>query len=137
VIQSWLYRTLTLVGLVLVCLLLSLSQPVGLTYPMQVVDSAPWFDRGREPASDWPTASVVRRTECNRARAGPLASVVLDSVWTAGNLGPPGQDTHGPPEPIGPRQVAGQAGNSIQPPRATFSAKLLAFNRRIQKSRFW
>jgi len=73
--------------------------------------------------------------ECNQARVGRLASVVLDSVWTAGNLGPLGQDTHGPPEPIGPRQVAGQARNS-QPPRATFSAKLLAFNRRIQKSGF-
>ena len=120
-IHSWLHRTPPLVGLLLVCLLLSLSQPVGLTHPMQVVDSASWLDRGREPAPDWSTASVVRRTECNQARAGRLAFVVLDSVWTAGNLGPPGQDSLGPPEPIGPRQVAGQAGNSIHPP-----SKLLA-----------
>jgi len=130
-IQPWLHRTLLLVGLLLVCLLLSLSQPVGLTYPMQVVDSASWWDRGIELAFDWSTASVVRRTECNPARAGRLASVVLESVWTAENLGPPGQDSLGPPEPIGPQQGAGQAGNSIQPPRVNFSPKLRGFGRPI------
>jgi len=127
VIHSWLHRTLPLVGLLLVCLLLSLSPSVGLTCPMHVVDSASWLDRGREPAADWSTALVVRRTECNQARAGRLASVALDSVWTAGNLGPPGQDSLGPLEPVGPRQVAGQAGNSIQPPRVKFLAEIAGF----------
>jgi hypothetical protein len=35
-----------------------------------------------------------------------------------------------------PWQVPGQAGNSNQRHRATFSTKLLAFNRRIEESGF-
>jgi len=121
---------------VLVCVLLSLTQAIGLNHPSPVVGSGPWFDRGRESASDWSTASVVRRMEFDPVHPGSLASVVLDRTGTAGNLAPPGLETHGPPEPIGPRQVAGQAGSSKQRHRATFSSKLLAFHRRITESRF-
>jgi hypothetical protein len=74
--------------------------------------------------------------EFDPVHPGSLASVVLDCTGIAGNLAPSGLETHGPPKPIGPRQVAGQAGNSKQRQRATFSSKLLAFNRRITESKF-
>jgi hypothetical protein len=70
------------------------------------------------------------------ARAGPLGSLVLDCGLTAGKIGPPGQENHGPPEPVGPWQVAGQAGNSNQSHRATLSTKLLVFSRTIEESGF-
>ena len=134
--KLWLRLTLTFIGLALVCLLLNLSQPAGLHHPSQVAGSGPWLDRGREPASDAPTVSIVRSLEFHPARAGPFGSLVLDGAWTAANISPPGQETHGPPEPMGPWRVAGQAGNSNQRHRATFSTKLPAFNRRIEESGF-
>jgi hypothetical protein len=134
--KLWFRLTLTLVAWALLCLLLGLCPPVDLNHPLQVAGSEPWFDQGREAASGSPTASVVRNMEFDSARAGPLASVVLDCARTASHLGPPGQENHGPPEPIGPRRVAGQAGNPNQPHQATFSMKLLAFNRRIEESGF-
>jgi hypothetical protein len=50
----------------------------------------------------------------NLHRAAPLASLLLDCAWAAGNLGPPGSETLGPPKAIGRWQVAGQAVNSNQ-----------------------
>jgi hypothetical protein len=70
------------------------------------------------------------------ARTGPFGSLVLDCGLTVGNIGPPGQENHGPPEPMGPWQVAGQAGNSNQRHRATLSKKLLVFSRKIEESGF-
>ena len=102
--------TLTIVCWTLVYLLLSLSlgqQP--LNPQLQVAGSSQWLDRCSEPASGSFTASVVRSTQFDLARAGPLTSLVLDGAWTAGNMGPPGQETHGPPEPIGICPVAGQS----------------------------
>lgn len=101
--------SLTLVCWALLCLLLILSQQASLNHQLQVVDSGQWLDRCGEPASGSPTASVVRSTEFVPARAGPLASLVLDSAGAAGNIGPPGEETHGPPEPIGTWRVAGQS----------------------------
>jgi len=116
-----LWFRLALVCWLLLCVLLSLTLPAGLNHPLQVVESEPWLDPARECAAQWPTASVVRSMEFDPARAGPLASQVLDGARTAGNLDPPpGPETYGPPEPIGPRQVAGQAGNSNQRPKAPF-----------------
>jgi len=46
--------------------------------------------------------------EFDSARAAPLISLVLNGGWTAGNVGPPGQETHGPPKPIRAWRVAGQ-----------------------------
>src|SRR5207248_10925437 len=31
----------------------------------------------------------------------PLTSLVLEDAWSKGNIGPPGQETHGPPKTIG------------------------------------
>jgi len=101
--------TLTLAWCVLLCLLLSLSQQTGWNQPLQVASSSQWLDRCREPASDLPTASVVRSTQFDPARAGPLTSLVLEDAWTEGNIGPPGQQTRRPAKPIGICQVAGQS----------------------------
>jgi hypothetical protein len=92
-VKLWLRLTLTFIGLALVCLLLNLSQPAGLHHPSQVAGSGPWLDRGREPASDAPTVSIVRSMEFDPARAGPFGSLVLDFALTAGNISPPGQET--------------------------------------------
>ena len=100
---------LTMVCWALVCLLLSLSQQAGLNCPLQVASLSQWLDRCREPASGSPTASVVRSTQFDLARAGPLTSLVLEDAWTEGNIGPPGQETRRPPKPIGICQVAGQS----------------------------
>jgi hypothetical protein len=105
--------SLTLVCWVLLCLLLSLSQQAGLNHPLQVADSGQWLDRG-SVAYGWPTAAVLRSMEFDIVRAGPLASLVLDGAWAAGDIGPPGQETHGPPAPIGIWQVAVQSRSSKQ-----------------------
>ena len=70
-----LWFSLTLVGCALVCLFLSFTRVVGLNHPWQVVGSGPWLDRGREPASDAPTVSVVTSIEFDSARAGPWPSL--------------------------------------------------------------
>jgi len=128
--------TLTLLCLAPVGLFLSFSPVADLNHPLHVVGWGPWFDRGREPAFDSPTASVVRSMEFDLVRAGPLASLVLTCTLTAGNIGPPGQEIHGPPEPMGPWRVAGQAGISNQRHRATLCTKLLTFNTELQNRGF-
>ena len=126
---------LTLVCGVLLCLLLGLTQAVDWNY-QPVVSSGSLFDRGTKATSDSPTSSVVGSMAYDLARAGPLGSLVLDCRLTAGNIAPPGQENHGPPEPMWPWQVAGQAGNSNQRHRATLSTKLLVFSRTIEESGF-
>jgi hypothetical protein len=90
---------LTLVCCVLLCLLLGLTQAVDWNY-QPVVSSGSLFDRATN-ASDSPTSSVVASMAFDLARAGPFGSLVLDCALTAGNIGPPGQENHGPPEPMG------------------------------------
>jgi hypothetical protein len=130
---------LTLVCCVLLCLCLSLPQAVDLNHDLPIVGLRPEFDRGREPASDAPTVSVVTSMRFDQPRAGPLASLIHDCAATAGNLGPPGSETHGPPEPIGPGRVAGQAVKPATPTNTSstlFSAKLLAQTTNFQESGF-
>jgi hypothetical protein len=88
--------TLILIGLALVCLLLSRTQP-GLNHSLQVAVSGSRSDRGTEPGSEAPTVSLVSSIELDPARAGPPEVLVLDCAWTAGNISPPGKQTHGPP----------------------------------------
>ena len=126
---------LTLVCCILLCLFLGLTQAVDWNY-LPVVSSGSLFDRGTKATSDSPTSSVVGSMAFHLARAGPFGDLGLDCGLTAGNIGPPGQENHGPPEPMGPWQVAGKAGNSNQRHRATLSAKLLVFSRKIEKSAF-
>jgi hypothetical protein len=68
------------------------------------------------------------------ARARPFGSLVLDCGLTVGNIGPPGQENHGPPEPMGLGKLP--AGNSNQRHRATLSKQLLVFSRKIEESGF-
>lgn len=126
---------LTLVCCVLLGLCLSFAQAVDWNYE-PIVSSESSFDRGTKATSDSPTSSVVGSVAFHLARAGPFGSLVLDCGLTAGNNDPPGQENHGPPERMGPWQVAAQAGNSNQRHRATLSAKLLVFSRKIEKSAF-
>jgi hypothetical protein len=126
---------LTLVCCVLLCLLLGLTLAVDRNYP-PVVSSGSLFDRGTQATSDSPTSSVVRSMACDLARAGPFGSLVLDCGLTAGDIGPPGQESHGPPEPMGPWQVAGQAGNSNQRHRATLSKKILVSAEKLKSRGF-
>ena len=121
---------LTQVCCVMLGLLLGLTQAVDWNY-QPVVRSGSSFDRGTKATSDSPTSSVVGSMAFHLARAGPFGSRVLDCGLTAGNIGPPGQENHGPQEPMGPWQVAGQAGNSNQRHRAALPAKLLVFSRKI------
>jgi hypothetical protein len=130
---------LTLVCCVLLCLCLPLPQIVGLNHNLQIVGLPSYFDRGTESASDAPTVLVVRRTRFDPARAGPLRSLILDGEWSASNLGPPGSETHAPPEPIGHGRVAGQAvkpGTPINTSSTLFSANLLPQATNFQESGF-
>jgi hypothetical protein len=126
---------LTLTCCVLLCLFLGLTQAVDWNY-QPVVSSGSSSDRATKATSDSPTSSVVGSMAFHLARIGPFGSLVLDCELTVGNIGPPGQENHGPPEPMGPWQVAGQAGNSNQRHRATLSKKLLVFSRKIEESGF-
>ena len=92
---------LTMVCWALACLLLGLSQQAGLYHSSQVSGSSQWLDQCREPAAGSPTASVFRSTQFDPARAGPLTSLVLEDAWPERNIGPPGQETHGPPKTSG------------------------------------
>jgi hypothetical protein len=123
-----LWFRLTIVCGALVCLLLGLSQPVGLNHPGHVVGTGPWLDRCRAAASDSPTTSLVRSLAFHPVRAGPRESLVLDCALTADHLAPPGQETHGPPEPIGSLASCWSSCNSNHRHRASLSPKLLASN---------
>jgi hypothetical protein len=125
---------LILICCVLLGLLLGLTQAVDWNY-QPVVSSGSFFDRATN-VFDSPTGSVVGSTAFDLARAGRFGSLVLDCGSTAGNMGPPGQENHGPPQPIGPWQVAGQAGNSNQRHRAISSTKLLVFSRKLKSRGF-
>jgi hypothetical protein len=70
------------------------------------------------------------------ARARPFGSLVLDCGLTVGNIGPPGQENHGPPERMDLGKLPARAGNSNQRHRATLSKKLLVFSRKIEESGF-
>jgi hypothetical protein len=114
-----------LVGGAWVGLLLGLTLIVGLTYPLPVVGSGLWFDRGREPVSDAPAVSLISGMDFDPARATPLEFLVLDCVLTAGNISPPGQETYWRPERMGPWRVASPTRRLKARHRASFSAKLL------------
>jgi hypothetical protein len=119
--KRWFHLTLVCV---LLCLCLSFAQAVDMNHDLPIVGLRPEFDRGRQPAAAL-TVSVITSMRFDQHRAGPLRSLIQDCASTAGHLGPPGSETHGPPESIGPGRVAGQAGNSNPCHRATWSVKSL------------
>jgi hypothetical protein len=122
---------------VLLCLCLSLPQAVGLNHGLQIVGLRSYFDRGTESASDAPTVSVVRSMRFDQPRAGPLRSLILDGEWTASNLGPPGSETHAPPEPIGHGRVpVKRSSRQLQPiPRVHSSPRIYCLKPPIFKIR--
>jgi hypothetical protein len=130
---------LTLVCCVLLCLCLSFAQAVDMNHDLPIVGLRSEFDRGRQPAPDALTVSVVTSMRFNQPRAGPLRSLIHDCASTAGHLGPPGSETHGPPESIGPGRVAGQAVKPATPTNTSntlFSANLLPQTTNFQESEF-
>ena len=86
---------LTLVCCLLLCLCLGFAQAVDMNRDLPIVGLRPEFDRGRQPASDAPTVSVVTSMRFDQPRAGPLRSLIHDCASTAGHLGPPGSEAHG------------------------------------------
>ena len=89
---------LTLVCCVLLFLFLGLTQAVDWNY--QPVVNSRSSDEGTKARSYSPTSSVVGSMAFHLARARPFGSLVLDCGLTVGNIGPPGQENHGPPEPM-------------------------------------
>ena len=90
---------LTLLCLVILCLLLSLTQPAEFDHLLSIVGSGSWFARHPESVTDAPTVSVVRSVQSS-ARAGPRQSLVFSCTLTVVNTGPPGWGRPGPPAAI-------------------------------------
>jgi len=126
---------LTLVCCVLLCLCLSLPQAVDLNHTFPIVGLRPEFDRGREPASDPPTVSVVTSMRFDHPRAGPLASLIHDCAST-GNLGPPSSETHGPPELIELGELPVKPATPTNTSSTLFSPNLLAQTINFETSGF-
>src|SRR5260370_5581292 len=125
---------LTLVCWALLGLLLGLTPPVDWNYQSHVVRSGPCFDQGKETASDSSTASVVESMECDPVRTDSFESLVLDRALTASNTGPPGQQTHGPAEPMGLASCRLSRQLKLTP-WSNPPTKLRGFNLQIKKSR--
>ena len=123
---------LTLVCCVLLGLLLGLTQAVDWNY-QPVVSSGSLVDRATN-ASDSPTSSVVGSMAFDLARAGPFGSLVLDCGLTAGNIGPPGQENHGPPEPMGLGKLPVKPATQIlkSTPSSSLVQEIIGFNRKIE-----
>jgi len=134
-----LWFRLTIVCWALVCLFLSLSQQVSQNHQLHLVCSRPWIDRCREAAAaaDSPTAAIVGSMEFDRLRAGPLTSLVLDSAWTAGKIGPPGQK---PPWATGAGSSLGKLPVQNRQPkrkhRVTFFQEILGQPTEFEESAF-
>jgi hypothetical protein len=126
---------LILVCCLLVGLLLSLTQAVGLNYLLPVVGSGRWFDQETGPASDASTVSFIRSMEFHPARAG-LESLVFDCALTADNIGPPGQETYGRPGTDGALESCRSSRQLKSTPSNPFSAKLLAQPTEFEQSGF-
>jgi hypothetical protein len=107
--KRWL--RLTLVCWVLLCLFLSLPQAVGLNHPLPIVGLRPEFDQGKEPDPGRHSLGCQKHEIRSGSHWIPRAPGARMRVHCAGNLGPLGPETHGPPEPIGLGRVAGQAVN--------------------------
>ena len=122
-----LWFSLTLVCCALVGLFLSFTRVVGPNHPWQVVGSGPWLDRGREPAFDAPTVSVVTSMKFDSARAGPWQSLILDGALTADHLAPPGPETHGPPKTDGALASYGSSRQLKPTPSSTLLHEITGF----------
>jgi hypothetical protein len=106
---------LTLLCLVMLCLLLSLTQPAEFDHLLPIVGSGSWFAPHTESATDAPTVSVASPSMQSSARAGARQSLVFSATLTVVNMGPPGCAGVGPPAVIAVLascRSGGNAGNS-------------------------
>ena len=126
---------LTLICCVLLCLFLGLTQAVDWNY-QPVVSSGSPLDQRTQATCDSPPSSVVGTMVFDLARARLFGSLVLDCGLTVDNIGPPGQENHGPPEPMDLGKLPARVGNSNQRHRATLSKTLLVFSQKIERSEF-
>ncbi len=131
-----LWFRLTIICWALACLFLSLSQQVSWNHQPHLVCSRLWIDRCREAASDSQSAAIVSSMEFDPLRAGPLTSLVLDGAWAPGNIGPPGQELHGPPEPIEPWRTAGSKQAAQCKHQATLFQEILGQPTELEESAF-
>ena len=107
--KRWL--RLTLVCCVLLCLFLSLPQAVGRNHGLRIAGLRPEFDQGKEPDLRRHSLGCQKHEIRSGSHWISRVSGARMCVDCAGTLGPPGPETHGPPEPIGLGRVAGQAVN--------------------------
>src|SRR6266436_3815858 len=110
---------LTLLCLVMLCLLLSLTQPAEFDHLLLIVGSGSWFAPHTESATDAPTVSVARSMQSS-ARAGARQSLVCSGTLTVVNTGPPCWGRVGPPAVIAVlascRSGANAGHNKTNPP---------------------
>jgi len=79
----------------------------------------------------------MRSMQFDPVRAAPLKFLVFDFALTAHNIGPPGQETYGRPELMGPSlKLPLKAGNSKQRHRP-FLCKITGSTTQFQKSEFF
>ena len=90
---------LTLLCLVMLCLLLSLTQPAEFDHLLPIVGSGSWFAPHTESATNAPIVSVTRSMQSS-ARAGARQSLVFSGTLTVVNMGPTGWGRVGPPAVI-------------------------------------
>src|ERR1700735_2920625 len=90
---------LTLLCLMMLCLLLSLTQPAEFDHLLPIVGSGSGFAPHTESATDAPTVSVSRSMQSS-AHAGARRSLVFSGTLTVVNTGPPGWGRVGPPAVI-------------------------------------
>ena len=117
---------LTLICCVLLCLFLGLTQAVDWNY-QPVVSSGSSSDRGTKVTSDSPTSFVVGSMAFHLARPRPFGSLVLDCGLTVGNIGPPGQQNHGPPEPMDLGKLPARARKLKPTPSSNLVQEIVGF----------
>jgi hypothetical protein len=107
--KRWL--SLTLVCCVLLFLFLSLPQAAGWNHGSQIVGLRQEFDIGKEPDLRLHSLGCQKHEIQSGSHWISRVSGARMCADCAANLGPPGPETHGPPEPIGLGRVADQAVN--------------------------
>jgi hypothetical protein len=135
--KRWL--SLTLVCCVLLCLFLSLLQAVGWNHGLQIVGLRPDFDQGKEPDLRRHSLGCQKHEIRSGSHWISCVSGTPMCVDYAGNLGPPGPETHGPPEPIGLGASCWSSGLPATPTNTSstlFSANLLPQATNFQESEF-
>ena len=114
---------LTLLCLVMLCLLLSFTQPAEFDHLLPIVGSGSWFAPHTESATDALTVSVARSMQSS-ARAGARQSLVCSGTLTVVNTGPPGWGRVGPPAVIAVLASCRSGGNVPATPKSTPSGTI-------------